>query len=503
MKIKLLLAALLASTPAAALAEWREAETAHFRIITEQNDKDLARFAHRLEAVNALMMKANGTKPPRRVNKVRVYVVPGLDDVERAIDAVGSGVAGFYTINEDGPLAVIPRRTGADYGTFTPELVLFHEYGHHFQLQYYQQAYPGWYVEGTAELYATAEVKPDGTVMYGKAASHRGQSLSYARWVPIETLLIQPADKYPNDGDYYGQSWLLTHYLTFAPQRKGQLGQYLRALVSGKSPKEAAAIFGDLNKLSGEVRKYFEAANFPYRAVKLDLPAEVIRKTRPLSRAEAELISETIAYRDYDLSEIEKSKDRTKEVADRKKYVDRLRKKVARLGADPYALRLLADAEFLVGDFSASRANVARLLAVDPKNVGGLYRQAMLLLRDAEAASGSERSKLALQARALAIKAHNIDNYDPQPLLAYYRSFPLAGEKADAETVNLVADALLLVPQDTRTRWTLVEALASTGRYKEAIVQIGPLAFDPHKSPSRERALKRLEELKKAAAATA
>lgn len=501
---RLLLASAALATPGALLAaEWREAETAHFRIFSSAPEKELTRFATRLEMTDALMRRAQGAPEELHVNKVRVFVVPSLDDVQRAVGMVGSGIGGFYTVNEHGPFAVTPRRTGADYGSFTPEVVLFHEYGHHFQLQYFPKAYPAWYVEGSAELYSTVDPRPDGTVIFGKAASHRGRSLAYARWVPVADLLTKPADKYPDDGDFYGQSWLLTHYLTFSPKRKGQLASYLRATVSGKTPAEAAAVFGDLNVLSGELRKYFEAANFPAKAVPMALPDKVIHKLRVLSPAEAELIPETIAFRDHDFSEIEKGKDRAKEKTDREKHLDRLRGKVARFGNDPYAMRLLADAEFVAGNYAQSRAAVDRLIAADPANPGGLYRKAALLLEDAGKAKDADRGRLAREARTLAVRANRIDNDDPQPLVAFYQSYVAAGERPTADAMRSLQAAVEGVPQDGRVRWMLVEALASERRYKEAAAVIEPLAFDPHKSPSRERALKRLEELKKSASKSA
>jgi len=497
--IKPVILAAAALLPPAAVrgAEWREAETAHFRIFSAAPEKELTRFATRLEMTDALMRRAQGAPESLHVNKVRVYVVPSLDQVQRAIGMVGSGVGGFYTVNEHGPFAVTPRRTGADYGAFTPEVVLFHEYGHHFQLQYFPKAYPAWYVEGSAELYSTVDPRPDGKVIFGKAASHRGQSLAYARWVPIATLLTQPADNYPKDGDFYGQSWLLTHYLTFSPTRQGQLTSYLRAMVAGKTAKEAAAVFGDLDVLSGELRRYFEAANFPAKVVPMAVPDKVVQKLRVLSAAEAELIPETIAFRDHDFSEIEKDKDREKEKVEREKNLVGLRRKVARLGNDPYALRLLADAEFVSGNFAMSRAAVERLLAVDPNNVGGLYRKSTLLLEDAEKAGDADRTKLAKEARTLAVRANRVDNDDPQPLVAFYQSYAVSGERPTPDALRSLRAAVEAVPQDGRVRWMLVEALASTSRYKEAAAVIEPLAFDPHKSPSRERALKRLEELRK------
>lgn len=496
MKPALLAAALLAAQPAPAAAQWREAETRHFRIVSAGPPKQLSDFARRLESVDALMRRATGAKDDGRVNKVRVYLVNSIDDVQRAVGAVGSGIGGFYTVNEGGPFAVVPRKTTNEMGNFTPEVVLFHEYGHHFQLQYFPNTYPGWYVEGSAELFATVGFQGDGKLVYGRAASHRGQSLSYAKWVPISAMLTRTADEYPEDADFYGQAWLLTHYLTFAPSRAGQLRRYLAAIDAGKTPTEAASVFGNLNSLSQEVRRYFEVANFPARVVPIELPGEVILGTRTLSAGEEALIAETIAFRDYDLDELEKEKDRVKERGERRDLIARIRRKAARFPADPYALRLLADAEYVAGDMAASRAAVDRLLAIAPDDVGGMYRKAMLLIGDAGRASAAERRRIALQARSLARRAAMRDQNDPQPFIAYYQSFAAAGEKPTANAIDGLKQAVLTVPQDDRPRWLLVDALAGIGRYREAIAVIEPIAFAPHKSPARERALKKLAELK-------
>lgn len=499
----LLLGASALIAPAVAAAEWREAETAHFRIISGGTEKQLSDFARRLESVDALMRKATRAEDDEAVNKVRVYLVNSVDDVQRAVNATGSGIGGFYTVNEHGPFAVVPRKTTNEFGNFTPEVVLFHEYGHHFQLQYFPITYPGWYVEGSAELFSTVGFRPDGKLVYGRAASHRGQSLAYAKWVPVSVMLTKTADDYPDDADFYGQAWLLTHYLTFSPARSGQLKQYLGAIASGQSPTEAAKAFGNLNTLSSEVRKYFEAANFPMRLVPMELPAQVVLKTRVLSPGETALIPETIAYRDYALDELEKDKDRTKERGERGQLLERVRRKAARFGNDAFALRMLADVEFVTGNYAQSRSAADRLLAIAPNDVGGLYRKATLLIEDAEKASGAERKRLALEGREFARRAAVLDQNDPQPFVAFYRSFPAAGQAPTRNAIDGLEQAVRIVPQDDGPRWMLVQAFAATKRYDEAIRAIGPIAFAPHKSPSRERALKRLEELKKAKAGSA
>ena len=83
------------------------------------------------------------------------------------------------------------RRAYSAEGDFTPELVLHHEYAHHFMLQYFPATYPGWYTEGFAELMGSSKLMDDGRVAYGWPAKHRGDTIAFA-WVPVQDLLTRP-----------------------------------------------------------------------------------------------------------------------------------------------------------------------------------------------------------------------------------------------------------------------------------------------------------------------
>lgn len=111
--MRLLAALLLLMWSAPALAEWREAETAHFKIVSSGDERSLIRFAQRLESFHSLLKLATGVNDAnRRVVKVRVFLVPSIGDVRRILDAPNSGVGGFYRPQDDGAIAVVPRNTG-------------------------------------------------------------------------------------------------------------------------------------------------------------------------------------------------------------------------------------------------------------------------------------------------------------------------------------------------------------------------------------------------------
>ncbi|MEQ1687419.1 MAG: hypothetical protein ABL874_02475, partial [Sphingopyxis sp.] len=117
--------ALLPLTPAQ--AEWREATSEHFVVVSEGSERELTRMSQRLEAVHWLLTFATGVTPAGDVQRVKIYLVANIGQVHRAMGAgSNSEVAGFYSSNINGAYAVVPRSEG-EFST----TILFHEYTHH------------------------------------------------------------------------------------------------------------------------------------------------------------------------------------------------------------------------------------------------------------------------------------------------------------------------------------------------------------------------------------
>jgi hypothetical protein len=481
-------AAMLA--PAAARAEWREAETAHFQIYSDGGEGQLVQYAQRLEGLDELLRKATGTPADLPPTKVRVILFLTVASVRHAYHGHDADVAGFYQVNLQGPIAVSTRGKDKSDDLWGADVVLFHEYAHHFMLAYLPATYPAWYVEGFAEIAATTAMLPGGKMIYGKAADHRATSLSYARWIPVSQLMNATYASFPKDADFYGESWLLAHYLTFSQERAGQLRRYLGELGAGIGGGKAAAdAFGDLGQLDKEVHAYLLAASFPARAVPVSLPAKEAIRIRALSPAEGDLMPETAAF-DEDL-----------EKAPMTAYLAALQAKAARYPDDPYALRLLADAYYAAGDDAAAGAAADRLLAFAPDSVPGRVRKAMVLLRQAEGAGGAARLAKVAEARKLIVAANKSAPDDPQPLVAYYRSFVAAGERPPTQAVDGLRQAVSTLPQDPEARMLLVSQLIAENKLAEAIYYLGPIAYDPHRGGGDNSALDLIDELKQRLAA--
>lgn len=477
-----------------AQGEWRRFETQHFIIYSESNDKRVNELATGLESIDGLMRMATGLPMAAAPVKVRIYEMGDEGQVQAAMGAdLSSGIAGFYTSNGLGPYAVTLRRDYSTDSDFTPEIVLHHEYAHHFMLQYFPGTYPGWYVEGFAELIGATKTLPDGKLAYGFPAKYRGDEIA-ADWVDMRDILLK--DPKTVRYDVYGQGWAMTHYLTFTKDRAAQFHRYLQAINEGKSADEAAKAFGDLSQLNKDAHAYLQAGQFNYKPVSVPVQKPVVQKVSTVPPAEAALIPETIAFSDYDLNTLQKPGDRAEAQRRRQKVLERVRAKAALYPNDPYALYLLAEVEAVNGSKSAAQVAVDRLLAVDPGHVGGMVAKSMLLSEQAASQTGPARTEKAEQARHLAMAANKADPDNALTYVAFYKSYPAAGLSAPASAVDGLAAAVEKLPSNDNVREMLVDELASEGKIADAIFVLAPVANDPHDSPLREAARTKMAALK-------
>jgi tetratricopeptide (TPR) repeat protein len=491
-----LLGLTLLGLASSAHAEWRRFETAHFIIYSQSNDKQVTELATGLESADGLMRMATGLAADVEPVKVRIYEMPDEGAVDAAIGEHNSGIAGFYNSNILGPFAVTIRKAySASDGDFTRELVLHHEYAHHFMFQYFPATYPGWYVEGFAELIGSSKILPDGRIAYGWPAKHRGDTISF-EWVPVRDVLLKPPEKLRMD--WYGQGWALTHYLTFAKGRSQQLRQYLAMLTAGKSPQEAAGAFGDLDQLNREAHAYLSRGQFDYRPVDVPIRKPVIERVETVRPAEAALIPDTIAFNDDILSQYRKDSDREKERRRRAHVLADIQSEVARYPDDPYALYLLAEAQDASGNVAASEAAVDRLLAIQPANVRGMVRKSLLLSRAAAKLSGPARQENAAKARQLAVAANKADPNEPLAFVAFYQSYHGAGVTVPKTALEGLEAAVATLPSNTGIRQMLVEEYAVERRWADAMRVLAPIANDTHESPLRQAARERMAQLQAA-----
>lgn len=485
---------LAASAVAAKAAEpvWQAAQTKHFTIYSKSSNEQIQALATDLEKYDKLLRLATAIDDDVKPVPVRIYEVDDMSDVQSALGLDwSSGVGGFYSSNSLGPFLVTPKKTGMEAENFSPDLVRRHEYAHHFMLQYFPASYPSWYVEGFAELIGSSKMLDDGRIGYGTPALTRGHDIA-VDWVPLQELLTKESVRYL---DTYGQGWAVTHFLTFDKKRSGQFRQYLAQLTAGKSFAEAAKVFGDLNELDHEARRYVTAGSFEYRPVKVDIEQPVITSIRRLSAGEVALIPEVIAFDDDDLKQYKSTGLRQHEAGRREQNLERIRQVAAQYPNDPFALHFLAEAEFASGNYAQSQAAADRLLAIRPNDVDGLARKSLAMSMQVHSLAGG-RAAAAEAARSLAVKANKLDHDNPLPLLAYYESFHEAAQPAPQLATEGLMQAVSTLPANTSVRELLVDDLASRHQWREAMAWLAPIANSPHDSPLRDSARDKMEWLK-------
>lgn len=487
MRFKFVLAgaALLASA-APASAAWHESRSRHFTVYADSSPDWLRGFATKLEKFDQAVRTLRGMDDPPlgESGRVTIYMLPDSSAVSKLAVGKRSSIAGFYIPRASGSVAFVPRKAGAQDWDLSVEDTLFHEYAHHIMFQSVEDALPPWLVEGFAEFYTTVKFEKNDTVRLAMPADHRAIWLFQSARPKFETILGSGIEKGATGEaveTFYGWSWVLTHYLTFADERKGQLGRYVTALRSGTEPLAAARqAFGDLDQLGRDSERYLKRNIFKNLAVARQTPdpaSIVVRRLRP---GESATILDVI-----------RSKrgvgEKTAPV-----IAAAIRKTAAAFPDDPAVLGALAEAEFDAGNHQAAEQAATRATQIDANNANAwMYRGRA----QAALANGGGTDADWDRIRANFLKANAIDKEDAEPLWHYYESFRAAGQKPTRNAIEGLDYALVLAPQDPNLRVSTVMQRITDDRLAEAREAIMPLAYSPHPGSSRERARKALAAL--------
>lgn len=361
-----------ALTPAAAHAEWREATSQHFIVVSEGSESQLRDQSRKLEAVHWLMGVASSQGDTTSGRRVRIYM---LDTAAMVRSRAGVGenapIVAIYIHNQLEPTALAARNR--------PVSDLFHEYGHHFMFEYMGGQFPPWFVEGFAEVISTASFEREGAITYGKVANERRYELQQGTWTATAQMFAErtSGDRHAGVASY-GQYWLTAHYLLFSPNRRGQLRRYITAINTGTEPDEAAesSFTGGITQLDNDLRSYLRAADFRYVAP--PLPPEVMREPtiRILRPSEAAAIS------------LQAEASRTREVEANEALAVRVAALAARFPAEPVIHALHASVLFSAEKWDEAIAAADRGLAIDPAHARSNALRALAMYRAATQADG-------------------------------------------------------------------------------------------------------------------
>lgn len=447
--------------PATAHADWRRAESDRFIVYSDGSERDLRAYVQQLEAfdrVLRLVMRLPPDEHPPR--KLPIYLVRDHIAALRQVNpSTSETVGGFYMAGEQDIFAVARRSRGDD-------LIVLHEYGHHFMHQHFTLPFPAWYVEGFAEYYATTEILTD-RVNIGQFHEDRAYWLMSSDWMPIEDLLRGAGPSisggYPET--YYPLSWLLTHWFLSSPERQAMMNAYLSGTIRGGDPVEVLdeALGMTPQDLERALRDY-SRSRLMYRRLDIAFPAFDIEVQQLPESADSLLLIDQRLKLERDLDD---------------RLLEQVRSLAARHPGDPFARRVLARAEILQGDPAAGRAILERLLEDSPEDVEALQLSADALIRySAEAPQGAEAARA--EAQGYLQRAYQADDANFRTFLMIAENRAGASDYPNEHDLAAWELAYTLAPQLQQARFGYAQALMVHDRNDEAITVLRPLLYDPH-----------------------
>lgn len=488
-----LAATLLSST--AAHADWYRATSKHFVVYSNDSLADVKDYTTRLEQFDQGIRAWHLAPQDKRGASARVTVFV-LDDISAIAQLAGrTGVAGFYSPHAGESVAFTPRSGDSDLGA---RAILFHEYTHHWMLtNWTDAALPPWFVEGFAELHATAFFRGD-QIIFGAVPAYRRYTVGQMNLLPISRLLkFDPGNLSPIETDaLYSHGWALTHYLTFDEAGRKRLAAYVDAL-NGGSADDPAKLIGDGN-IDLKLNQYVRRPRLPSAAFDLaKLPVGSIEVSK-LDPAEAAMMP---ALMQSKRGVGRKNAEQTAALA---------RRLAAPYPDNSFAQNELAEAEYdacsvvdaAADCYSRSAAAADRAIAANPKSVHALVYRGMADIAALKKAKVQDPARWAA-ARQWFLRANKVDTEMPQPLIQYYDSFVDAGETPTVNAQSALLYAYALAPYDSDLRLQAAGVYLRQGKADEARTAIKPVAYNIDQRAKSEYAKRILAALDKDGTAAA
>ncbi|AAK23052.1 DUF1570 domain-containing protein [Caulobacter vibrioides] len=484
----LVLSLAILGRPSLARAEWQRAESAHFVVYSDGGESGLRAFTAKLEDFDALLRLFHGRAPDQddTARKLDVYLVRSADQLQRVFPDAESA-AGVYTAGPNDIFAVAIRKS-----TGLADDAVLHEYVHHFMLQHYPGAYPAWLAEGYAEYFMTADIQ-DKKILVGAPNGARVSNLLNGSWVSARDLLTKrPRALTERQGAmYYGQSWLLTHYMLSDPERKKQLSAFVAATARGEEPltawpKTTGVAVDDLERV---MRGYLRSA-IPNKTLVRDKQPDfpMVVTTLPASAGDL-MLENQLAKRGP-----------PKDLGQR--LLKTVRADAARYPGDRLASLTLARVEADYGDRAAAETMLADWIAKHPDDAEALRLAGESRLDAAKALKDkpAEAKVLVAEAARFLGRANKAQPDSYQTLYNFAKTRVGEPGYPSDNTLNVLELSAQLAPQVAEIRLATGEALAARGRYADAVRMLEPVANSPHGGKAAEAAATLLKTIMERAA---
>ncbi len=471
-------AALLAAAPAR--AEWLRAESPHFVAYRDGSESVLRQRLVQLEEFDQLLRMLTRTDGARTASTLRlpIYFVDGIGGL-RQVRPVRQDTAGFYTASAEG-IAAFASEQGQDRAT--RDMILFHEYAHHFMLQHFPAAYPSWYVEGFAEYVSTVRFENNRIALGAWAEGRAVYLVDRSGWLPFERLLFGNTTGMTRHevAKFYAQSWLLVHYLLRDPGRTAQLLGYLAGTGRGEDRRASfERLFGvSPLRMQEQLIDYAGCSEITYCLLsRPDAAAPNIEVTE-LPRSADDLILLDAAVR-VGLRRSAES------------YLQRIRS-AARGHDDPFAKRALARVEALHGDGAAADRLLDPMIERSPDDADLLYLKGARHLSAAQRDPANAATHLR-EAQRWFVRAHRSDPNHVPTLYRYAQSLSAEANFMSENTQNILLLAHQLAPQSNAVTIAAANLSMRRGLFAEAEVLLTSVASNRHGGATAQMAAQLLD----------
>ena len=446
-----------------ALAEWKRAESPRFIVYSDGSERDLRDYVRKLETFDAFLRGMFGVSPEAPGRKLPVFLLDGPQAMSRIHPGMRSNVAGYYRPSGEDIYAVSLRHQGDD--------ILLHEYFHHFSYQTQAAVgYPAWLIEGLAEYFMTAEIEGD-LVKVGSYNRGRVSQLANQTWIPIDLLVTNHQNDVRNgqqQATYYPLAWLLTHWFQSDSARRAQLDAYIAAVRTGTPSYQALQTVTGLSAegLRRELRSYLNTSLKVVGGEVSSAAGDIVVTRLPRSADDLLLLGQRLKG---DLAS-----------EHRAATLEAIQGAAARYPDDLFALRVLAHAEFKLGDPALAEATLTRILERDPENIDALLLMARRRMAEAKDAP-EQKIDLMGRARAYLARAHAADPTHYYTLYLLAQSRVAAPGYPNENDIATWVEAFNQAPQMPAIRLGLAEAVMRRGEFELAGTLLEPLANAAHR----------------------
>lgn len=479
-------AVIACALPAAAAdksRDWVRAESPHFVVYSDTGQDQTTDYILRLERYRYILQNVYGldTADDGQFPKFQMYFLRDRKDLLEVWPTAPDYVGGFYTPCTEGQAAFALDQKD-DFGHAKTinsqqengsQIVIFHEYAHHFMFENADRLYPHWFIEGFADYYGATRMLND-EIAVGAPASEREWVFQLPVLLSYEDILRGSPTVYTknNISLFYAQAWLLTHYMMSTPERQAQLDAYITAYNNKEDPIAA------FEKTTGIAVKDLSRVLDTYRTKEMqviiykvnNLPTPQVQVTHMPSSGQKLLLWEASARI-------------CMHPADKDAYMAKVRTEAAIYPNDDYAQRALARIEVIIGDEAKAVPYLTQVTTAHPDDADAtalLGESWFLMTEHGTIRDGQTKESQMKLARQYLNAGYRLDPLNATNL--YYMSLAqqdLPGYPNDT-AINAAMQAQILVPSVGEYAIAAAGLLIQKSRFDEARTMLLPIANNPH-----------------------